>query len=139
MYLEDGCGRSEYLQTLFEVPYTPLDLTMPNDTLLCNGASAIIDLDIAGGQPPYQVQWDDFNDEELSHVVDPEVSTEYEVVVVDNCDYSEFESTQVNVQTVQANILTRSLGNDIYEFDAVVNPAEPFAGAYVYFLSLIHI
>ena len=32
----------------------PLDLTMPNDTLLCNGASAIIDLDIAGGQPPYQ-------------------------------------------------------------------------------------
>ena len=133
VYLEDGCGRSEYLQTLFEVPYTPLDLTMPNDTLLCNGASAIIDLDIAGGQPPYQVQWDDFNDEELSHVVDPEVSTEYEVVVVDNCDYSEFESTQVNVQTVQANILTRSLGNDIYEFDAVVNPAEPFAGAYVYF------
>jgi gliding motility-associated-like protein len=34
---------------------------------------------------------------------------------------------------VQANILTRSLGNDIYEFDAVVNPAEPFPGAYVYF------
>ena len=133
VYLEDGCGRSEYLQTLFEVPYTALDLTMPNDTLLCNGASAIIDLDIAGGQPPYQVQWDDFNDEELSHVVDPEVSTEYEVVVVDNCDYSAFESTQVNVQTVQANILTRSLGNDIYEFDAVVNPAEPFPGAYVYF------
>ena len=133
VYLEDGCGRSEYLQTLFEVPYTALDLTMPNDTLLCNGASAIIDLDIAGGQPPYQVQWDDFNDEELSHVVDPEVSTEFEVVVVDNCDYSAFESTQVNVQTVQANILTRSLGNDIYEFDAVVNPAEPFPGAYVYF------
>ena len=128
VYLEDGCGRTAYLQTLFEVPYMPLDLTMPNDTLLCNGASAVIDLEIEGGQPPYQIQWDDFNDEEASHVVDPEVSTNYEVVVIDNCDYSEVESTQVNVQTVQANILTRNLGNDIYEFDAVVNPAEPFPG-----------
>ena len=132
VYLEDGCGRTAYLQTLFEVPYMPLDLTMPNDTLLCNGASAVIDLEIEGGQPPYQIQWDDFNDEEASHVVDPEVSTTYEVVVIDNCDYSEVESTQVNVQTVQANILTRNLGNDIYEFDAVVDPPEPFPGAYFY-------
>ena len=38
VYMEDGCGREEYLQGLFEVPYDALELTMPNDTLLCNGA-----------------------------------------------------------------------------------------------------
>ena len=76
VYLEDGCERELYLQGLFEVPYDQLELTMPNDTLLCNGASTYMELDIVGGQPPFQVQWDDFNDEELIHVVDPEESTE---------------------------------------------------------------
>lgn len=132
VYLEDGCERELYLQGLFEVPYDQLELTMPNDTLLCNGASTYMELDIVGGQPPYQVQWDDFNDEELVHLVDPEVSTEYEVVVVDNCDYSEFASTQVDVQTVKATILRESLGDDSYAFDVLVDPAEPYEGAYFY-------
>lgn len=132
VYLEDGCGREIYLQGLFEVPYEALELTMPNDTLLCNGASAFMELEIAGGQPPYQIQWDDFNDEELVHLVDPEVSTEYEVVVVDNCDYVEFASTQVDVQTVRATILRESLGDDTYEFDVLVDPAESVEGTYIY-------
>ena len=132
VYLEDGCEREIYLQGLFEVPYETLELSMPNDTLLCNGASAFMELEIAGGQPPYQVQWDDFNDEELVHLVDPEVSTEYEVVVVDNCDYTEFASTQVDVQTVKATILRESLGDDTYEFDVLVDPAEPVEGTYIY-------
>ena len=132
VYLEDGCERELYLQGLFDVPYETLELTMPNDTLLCNGASTYMELDIAGGQPPYQIQWDDFNDEELVHLVDPDVSTEYEVVVVDNCDYSEFASTQVDVQTVKATILRESLGDDTYAFDVLVDPAEPYEGAYFY-------
>ena len=132
VYLEDGCEREIYLQGLFDVPYEPLELTMPNDTLLCNGASAFMELQIVGGQPPYSIQWDDFNDEELVHLVDPDVSTEYEVIVVDNCDYSEFASTDVNVQTVHATILRESLGDDTYEFDVVVDPVEPFEGAYFY-------
>ena len=82
--MEDGCGREIYLQGLFEVPYDAIELTMPNDTLLCNGAAAVMELEIEGGQPPYQIQWDDFTDEDLVHVVDPEESTEYEVVVIDN-------------------------------------------------------
>ena len=117
--MEDGCGREIYLQGLFEVPYDALELTMPNDTLLCNGAAAVMELEIEGGQPPYQIQWDDFNDEELVHVVDPEESTEYEVVVVDNCDYSEFASTKVDVQTVKTTIVRESLGDDTYVFDVL--------------------
>ena len=132
VYLKDGCEREIYLQGLFDVPYEPLELTMPNDTLLCNGASAFMELQIDGGQPPYSIQWDDFNDEELVHLVDPDVSTEYEVIVVDNCDYSEFASTDVNVQTVHATILRESLGDDTYEFDVLVDPVEPFEGAYLY-------
>jgi len=50
--MEDGCGREVYLQGLFEVPYDALELTMPNDTLLCNGAAAVMELEIQGGQPP---------------------------------------------------------------------------------------
>ena len=121
-----------YLQGLFEVPYDALELTMPNDTLLCNGAAAVMELEIEGGQLPYQIQWDDFNDEELVHVVDPEESTEYEVVVVDNCDYSEFASTKVDVQTVKTTIVRESLGDDTYVFDVLTDPVEPFEGAYFY-------
>ncbi len=132
VYMEDGCGREVYLQGLFEVPYDALELTMPNDTLLCNGAAAVMELEIEGGQPPYQIQWDDFTDEELIHVVDPEESTEYEVVVVDNCDYAEFASTQVDVQTVKTTIVRESLGDDTYSFDVLTDPEEPFDGAYFY-------
>ena len=132
VYLEDGCERELYLQGLFDVPYEALELSMPNDTLLCNGASAFLELGIVGGQPPYQIQWDDFVDEELGHLVDPETSTEYEVVVVDNCNYSEFASTQVDVQTVQATILRQNLGDDTYAFDVLSDPIEPFPGAYFY-------
>ena len=91
-----------------------------------------MELGIVGGQPPYEVQWADFNDQELVHLVDPEESTEYEVVVVDNCDYSEFASTQIDVQTVKATILRESLGDDSYAFDVLVDPAEPYEGAYFY-------
>ena len=132
VYMEDGCGREVYLQSLFDVPYDELQLTMPNDTLLCNGAAAVLELDIEGGQPPFQVQWDDFTDEDLVHIVDPDVSTEYEVVVVDNCDYAKFESTMVDVQTVKSTIVRQSLGDDTYEFDVLVDPAEPFDNAYFY-------
>lgn len=132
VYMEDGCGREVYLQSLFDVPYDELQLTMPNDTLLCNGAAAVLELEIEGGQPPFQVQWDDFTDEDLIHIVDPDVSTEYEVVVVDNCDYAKFESTMVDVQTVKSTIVRESLGDDTYEFDVLVDPAEPYDNAYFY-------
>lgn len=132
VYMEDGCGREVYLQSLFDVPYDELQLTMPNDTLLCNGAAAVLELEIEGGQPPFQVQWDDFTDEDLVHIVDPDVSTEYEVVVVDNCDYAKFESTMVDVQTVKSTIVRESLGDDTYKFDVLVDPAEPYDNAYFY-------
>ena len=132
VYMEDGCGREVYLQSLFDVPYDELQLTMPNDTLLCNGAAAVLELEIEGGQPPFQVQWDDFTDEDLVHIVDPDVSTEYEVVVVDNCDYAKFESTMVDVQTVKSTIVRESLGDDTYGFDVLVDPAEPYDNAYFY-------
>lgn len=132
VYMEDGCGREVYLQSLFDVPYDELQLTMPNDTLLCNGAAAVLELEIEGGQPPFQVQWDDFTDEDLIHIVDPDISAEYEVVVVDNCDYAKFESTMVDVQTVKSTIVRESMGDDTYEFDVLVDPAEPYDNAYFY-------
>ena len=73
VYLKDGCERNLFGDCLSAL--RALELTMPNDTLLCNGASAFMELQI-GGQPPYSIQWDDFNDEELVHLVDPDVSTE---------------------------------------------------------------
>ena len=69
VYLEDGCGREMYLQGLFDVPYEPLALTMPNDTLLCNGAETFITLGIEEATA-YQIAWSDFVDDELSHLVD---------------------------------------------------------------------
>ena len=132
VYLEDGCEREGYHQSVFTVPYEPLDVRTSNDTLLCNGAEMLLTLEVDGGQPPYQIQWDDFNDEDYVHLIDPEENTNYEVVVVDNCDYSEEKVTQVRVQTVETTIVRENLGADAYQFDVLTDPAEPFEGAYFY-------
>ena len=132
VYLEDGCEREGYHQSVFTVPYEPLDVRTSNDTLLCNGAEMLLTLEVDGGQPPYQIQWDDFNDEDYVHLIDPEENTNYEVVVVDNCDYSEEKVTQVRVQTVETTIVRENLGGDAYQFDVLTDPAEPFEGAYFY-------
>ena len=132
VYLEDGCEREGYHQSIFTVPYEPLEVNTSNDTLLCNGAEMLLTLEVSGGQPPYQIQWDDFNDEDYAHLIDPEENTNYEVVVVDNCDYSEEKVTQVRVQTVETTIVRENLGGDAYQFDVLTDPAEPFEGAYYY-------
>lgn len=132
VYLEDGCEREGYHQSVFTVPYEPLDVRTSNDTLLCNGAEMLLTLEVDGGQPPYQIQWDDFNDQDYVHLIDPEENTNYEVVVVDNCDYSEEKVTQVRVQTVETTIVRENLGGDAYQFDVLTDPAEPFEGAYFY-------
>ena len=130
IYIHDGCDRSLYRQVLFEVPYDPLEISMPNDTLLCNGAETILELDIDGGEPPYQILWNHFIDEELAHTVSPTIGTTYEVVVVDNCEYQISASTRVDVETVQATIVRYDLGDDTYDFDVITNPEEPFLGAF---------
>ena len=88
---------------------------MLNDTLLCNGVATYMELDIEGGQPPLPNSVGRLQRRRIDHLVGPEVSTEYEVVVVDNCDYSEPASTQVDVQTVKTTILRESLGDDTYD------------------------
>ena len=103
---------------------------MPNDTLLCNGADDILELEIAGGQPPYQIFWENFLDDELSHTVSPAVGTTFEVMVMDNCDYIIEGSTRVEVETVEATIVRYDLGDDTYEFDVLTFPEEPFLGAF---------
>ena len=130
IYIRDGCDRDMYLQTIFEVPYESLEIVMPNDTLLCNGADAILELGISAGQPPYQILWNNFIDDELSHTVSPPVGTTYEVTVVDNCNYIIEGSTRVDVETVEATIVRYDQGDDSYEFDVLTFPEEPFLGAF---------
>ncbi|MGY8902232.1 MAG: hypothetical protein ACKVI1_06540, partial [Flavobacteriales bacterium] len=100
IYIHDGCDRDLYLQTLFEVPYDPLEISISNDTLLCNGAQTIMELEVEGGQPPYQILWENFIDSELAHTVSPTVGTTYEVMIVDNCEYDISASMRVDVETV---------------------------------------
>jgi gliding motility-associated-like protein len=130
IYIHDGCDRDMYLQTLFEVPYDPLEISMPNDTLLCNGAETILELEIGGGQPPYQILWANFIDDELAHTVSPTIGTTYEVMVVDNCEYQISASTRVEVETVEATIIRYDRGDDTYDFDVITYPEEPFVGAF---------
>ena len=130
IYIHDGCDRDLYLQTLFEVPYEPLEISISNDTLLCNGAQTIMELEVEGGQPPYQILWENFIDSELAHTVSPTVGTTYEVMVVDNCEYDISASMRVDVETVEATIVRYDLGDDTYDFDVITNPDEPFLGAF---------
>ena len=43
--------------------------------MLCSGAELLLTLEVNGGQPPYQIQYDDFNDEDIFHVIDPVENT----------------------------------------------------------------
>ena len=92
------------------------------------GALAIGDL--AGGQPPYQILWENFLDDDLAHTISPPVGTTYEVTVIDNCDYMITGSTRVDVETVEATIIRYDQGDDTYEFDVLTFPEEPFLGAF---------
>ena len=132
IYISDGCDRTMYLQTLFEVPYEDLVLTLPNDTVLCNGASTNVILEVEGGQEPYVIQWDNFIGEDYVHSVAPTSETTYIVSVTDNCDYNEVESMYIDVETVSSSIVRYNLGDDEYDFDVLTYPEEPFEGAFTY-------
>lgn len=132
IYIQDGCDRTLYLQTLFEVPYEPLVVTLPPDTVLCNGASTTLNLDIQGGEEPYIFEWANFSTNEYAYTVSPPTPTDYTVMVVDNCNYEETATTSVNVETIQSTIVRYNLGDGTYEFDLITNPVEPYPGAFQY-------
>ena len=132
IYIQDGCERTLYLQTLFEVPYDPLVVTLPPDTLLCNGASTILTLDIQGGEEPYIFDWENFSTNEYAYTVSPPTGTNYTVAVVDNCNYEEITTTRVDVETIASTIVRYEIGDDTYEFDVITSPEEPFPGAFSY-------
>ena len=132
IYIVDGCDRTMYLQTLFEVPYEEFVVTLPNDTLLCNGASTILTLDIEGGEEPYAFQWENFSTNEFAYTVSPPVPTDYVVSVVDNCNYENTQTMSVNVETIQSTIVRYKLGDGEYEFDVITSPDEPYEGAFSY-------
>ena len=132
IYIHDGCERNLYLQTLFEVPYEDLIVTLPPDTVLCNGASTTLDLQIEGGEEPYIFEWENFSTNEFSYTVSPPTGTNYLVSVVDNCNYEESATTRVDVETIASTIVRYELGDDTYEFDLITSPAEPYPGAFSY-------
>jgi len=132
IYIEDGCDRTLYLQTLFEVPYEPLAVTLPPDTVLCNGASTTLNLEIEGGEEPYVFQWDNFTTNLFAYTVAPTVGTNYTVSVIDNCNYEESQTTRVDVETISSTIVRYNLGDGTYEFDVITTPEEPFEGAFNY-------
>jgi gliding motility-associated-like protein len=132
IYIHDGCDRTLYLQTLFEVPYEELLVTLPPDTLLCNGAEAPLILEVDGGQPPYQVFWENFPSDDYAYTVSPPVGTNYVVTVVDNCEYSNSETMRVDVESLASTIVRYDLGDDEYAFDVITMPEEPFPGAFNY-------
>jgi gliding motility-associated-like protein len=132
IYIQDGCDRTLYLQTLFEVPYEELVVTLPPDTLLCNGASAPLVLEIEGGEEPYTVAWENFTTQDYAYTVSPTVGTNYEVMVIDNCNYESSQVMRVDVETITSTIIRYDQGDDTYEFDVITSPDEPYPGAFNY-------
>ena len=132
IYLHDGCDRTLYLQTLFEVPYEELIVSLPPDTLLCNGAESPLVLEVEGGQPPYSIFWENFNTDDYAYTVSPPIGTNYEVTVVDNCEYTSSQTMRVDVETIASTIVRYDLGDDEYSFNVITMPEEPFPGAFTY-------
>ena len=125
VFLEDGCGREQHHQSVITVPYEPLEVNFSNDTMLCSGAELLLTLEVNGGQPPYQIQYDDFNDEALVHLIDPVENTVYEVIVTDNCNSTVEEAALVWVladSTSGCTGVTNEIVGCTYSFAENYNP-----------------
>lgn len=97
----DSCGHSASDTSVVNfVPYTPMQLALNNDTIICGGGQLLLDANVVSGLPDYTYLWSP-NVTALDTVtVKPPVSTFYHLTVTDQCGYSIMDSVDVTVYSI---------------------------------------
>lgn len=96
--------------------YTPMQMTMSNDTSICYGEVIFLNSTVSDGLPPYNYGWSPNITTGTSATVTPAVTTDYILTITDACAISISDTTNVNVYPISANYSTKAISNQTIQF-----------------------
>jgi gliding motility-associated-like protein len=156
----DSCGNTASDSiTVTIIPYTPLQMTFNNDTIICGGNEVLLDANVTQARPDYIYNWSPNVSSTDSVTVSPGADITYTLTVTDACGLSVTDLVNITVypiiadygynfttnQTVQ--FFNQSSGAVTYEwnfgdgsFDSTstdANPVHYFATDGTYIVTLI--
>jgi gliding motility-associated-like protein len=105
LVLMDGCGSTAEDDMLVEVPIIPILIEMSQDTTICLGGLAQLEVLASGGEPPFEYEWSYYNAPQTAIDVAPREDTFYTVSVTDLCLNTESAQVLVKVSQVEARFL----------------------------------
>ncbi len=114
----DACGSSAGDTMVINIPNEPLVISVPADTAICPGQSALLQVSISGGEQPYTAVW---NDEIVgeSVTIQPNQTLSYSVAVNDICGRIAENQFEVVVDAVDAGLQVEPIEENTYAFTAM--------------------
>lgn len=97
--------------------YTPMQMTMSNDTSICYGEVIFINSTVSDGLPPYNYEWSPNITTGTSATVTPAVTTDYILSITDACAVTITDTTNVNVYPISAGYSTKAISNQTIQFN----------------------
>ena len=113
----DSCGNtaSDSIKVTIN-PYTPLQLTVSNDTTICGGNTVLLDANPSLGLPDYIYSWSPNVTVIDSVTVAPSSSTSYVVTVTDECNLTITDTINVTVYPINADFAYSFITNQSAQF-----------------------
>lgn len=96
--------------------YTPMQLTMSDDTAICYGESVFLNSNVSNGLPPYNFGWQPNITSGNSATVSPTATTNYILTITDACAVTIKDTSIVNVYPISANFSTTVISNQTMQF-----------------------
>ena len=113
----DSCGNtaSDSIKVTIN-PYTPMQLTLSNDTTICGGNTVLLDANPSLGLPDYIYSWSPNVTVIDSVSVAPAASTSYVVTVTDECNLTIIDTVNVTVYPINADFAYSFITNQSAQF-----------------------
>lgn len=113
----DSCGNtaSDSIKVIVD-PYTPLQLTLNNDTAICGGDEVLLDANPSLGLPDYVYSWSPSISLIDSATVAPSATSTYTVVVTDECGLTISDTVTITVFPINADFGYGFITNQSVQF-----------------------
>jgi gliding motility-associated-like protein len=100
----DSCGNTASDSiTVTIIPYTPLQMTFNNDTIICGGNEVLLDANVTQGRPDYIYNWSPNVSSTDSVTVSPGADITYTLTVTDACGLSVTDLVNITVYPIIAD------------------------------------
>jgi gliding motility-associated-like protein len=113
----DSCGNTASDSIVVAIsPYTPMQLLLSNDTIICGGNEVLLDANPSLGLPDYVYSWSPAISVIDSATVTPASSTTYTVVVTDACGLTVSDTVNITVYPIHADFAYSFTTNQNVQF-----------------------